>query len=170
MSWPTLIMVVGTLIGGWALIGVLIDVSKSFDTVIGADWLWVIMALVLDPAGLRGVGRRGSSAAWPGHCRSAARVAVEVAKAFSALAGGTAAVFATRVRFFQKQGYDASVALSSGAIMATVSAGSRPGCCSLVSLPFAWGSIHLRGQLPSLGGEFPGWCGSSWPSWCWSPW
>ena len=47
VSWPTLIMIIGTLIGGWALIGVLIDVSKSFDTVIGADWLWVIMALVL---------------------------------------------------------------------------------------------------------------------------
>ena len=47
VSWPTLIMIIGTLIGGWALIGVLIDVSKSFDTVIGADWLWVIMAFVL---------------------------------------------------------------------------------------------------------------------------
>ena len=47
VSWPTLIMIIGTLIGGWALIGVLIDVSKSFDTVIGADWLWVIIALVL---------------------------------------------------------------------------------------------------------------------------
>jgi len=47
VSWPTLIMIIGTLIGGWALIGVLIDVSRSFDTVIGADWLWVVMALVL---------------------------------------------------------------------------------------------------------------------------
>ncbi|MGH3185117.1 MAG: hypothetical protein ACRDOE_24870, partial [Streptosporangiaceae bacterium] len=47
VSWPTLIMIIGTLIGGWALIGVLIDVSQSFDTVIGADWLWVFMALVL---------------------------------------------------------------------------------------------------------------------------
>ena len=50
MSWPTLIMIVGTLIGGWALIGVLIDVSQSFDTVIGAEWLWVIMAFVLAQA------------------------------------------------------------------------------------------------------------------------
>ena len=47
VSWPTLIMVVGTLIGGWALIGVLIDVSKSFDTVLGANWLWVIVAFIL---------------------------------------------------------------------------------------------------------------------------
>ena len=29
VSWPTLIMIIGTLIGGWALIGVLIDVSQS---------------------------------------------------------------------------------------------------------------------------------------------
>src|SRR5882724_6065388 len=47
VSWPALIMITGSLIGGWALIGVLIDVAGSFDTVIGADWLWVIMAFVL---------------------------------------------------------------------------------------------------------------------------
>ena len=48
VSWPTLqIMVIGTLIGGWALIGVLLSISKSFDTVIGASWLWVIMAFLL---------------------------------------------------------------------------------------------------------------------------
>src|SRR5947207_2410420 len=47
VSWPTLIMIVGTLIGGWALIGVLIDVAGSFDTVIGADWVWIILALVV---------------------------------------------------------------------------------------------------------------------------
>ena len=57
-------------------------------------------------------------------------VAVEVANSFSALAGGTAAVFATRVRFFQQQGYDASVALSSGAIMTTSSWIANGACCS----------------------------------------
>ncbi|HEY1323427.1 MAG TPA: hypothetical protein VGF32_24425, partial [Streptosporangiaceae bacterium] len=34
VSWPTLILIIGSLIGGWALIGVLIDVAGSFDTVI----------------------------------------------------------------------------------------------------------------------------------------
>lgn len=68
---------------------------------------------------------------------------MEVANSFSALAGGTAAVFATRVRFFQQQGYDSSVALSSGAIMAT-SSWIVTGVLFLVSLPFAWGSIHLE--------------------------
>jgi glycosyltransferase 2 family protein len=142
VSWTTLIMIIGTLIGGWALVGVLIDVSKSFDTVIGADWLWVIMALVLAQlayaaSGLEGVG----SVAGPLPFGRA--VAVEFANAFSALAGGTAAVFATRVRFFQKQGYDATIALSSGAIMAT-SSWIAIAVLFLISLPFAWGNIHLE--------------------------
>jgi glycosyltransferase 2 family protein len=150
VSWPTLIMVVGTLIGGWALIGVLIDVSKSFDTVIGADWLWVVVAFILTllisvAAALEGIG----SVAGP--LPFGRVLAVEIANSFSALAGGTAAVFATRVRFFQQQGYDASVALSSGAIIAT-SSWIASGVLFLVSLPFAWGSIHLE-ATPESGGN-----------------
>ena len=150
VSWPTLIMIIGTLIGGWALVGVLIDVSKSFDTVIGADWLWVIMALLLAQlvyvaGGLEAVG----SVAGPLPFGRA--VAVEVANSFSALAGGTAAVFATRVRFFQKQGYDATVALSSGALM-TVSSWIAIVVLFVVSLPFGWGTIHLE-ATPQSGGN-----------------
>src|SRR5580693_5130390 len=142
VSWPTLILIIGTLIGGWALIGVLIDVSKSFDTVIGADWLWVVVAFVLSQlayaaSAVEAVG----SVAGP---LPFARVAgLEVANAFSGLAGGTAAVFATRVRFFQRQGYDASVALSSGAIM-TSSSWIAKTVLFLVALPFAWGSLDLE--------------------------
>src|SRR5690348_11911051 len=150
VSWTTLIMIIGTLIGGWALVGVLIDVSRSFDTVIGADWLWVIMALVLSQlayaaSGLEGVG----SVAGPLPFGRA--VAVEFANAFSALAGGTAAVFATRVRFFQKQGYDATVALSSGAIM-TTSSWIATAVLFGVSLPFARGSLDLE-ATPQAGGN-----------------
>jgi uncharacterized membrane protein YbhN (UPF0104 family) len=78
-------------------------------------------------------------------------LAVEVANSFSALAGGTPAVFATRVRFFQQQGYDSTLALSSGAIMAT-SSWIATGVLFLVSLPFAWGSIHLE-ATPESGGD-----------------
>ena len=150
VSWPTLIMMIGTLIGGWALIGVLIDVSKSFDTVIGADWLWVIMTFVLAQlvyvaSAVEGIGSVS------GPLPFARAVAVETAKAFSALAGGTAAVFATRVRFFQQQGYDSSVALSSGAIMAT-SSWIAKGALFGVSLPFAWASINLE-ATPQSGGN-----------------
>ena len=161
VSWPTLIMVVGTLIGGWALIGVLIDVSQSFDTVLGANWLWVIVAFILAQLAFvaSAVEAIGSVA---GPLPFGRVVAVEVANSFSALAGGTAAVFATRVRFFQQQGYDASVALSSGAIM-TTSSWIATGVLFLVSLPFAWGSIHLE-ATPESGG-IRNWSGSSWPWW-----
>ena len=84
VSWPTLIMVVGTLIGGWALIGVLIDVSKSFDTVIGANWLWVIMAFIL--AQLAYVASAAETlGSVSGPLPFGRAVAVEVANSFSAL-------------------------------------------------------------------------------------
>jgi len=150
VTWPTLIMIVGTLIGGWALIGVLIDVAASFDTVIGADWLWVIMAFVLAQLAYvaSAVESLGSVA---GPLPLGRTVAVEVAKAFSGLAGGAPAIFATRVRYYQKQGYDTSVALSSGAIMTTASWISTA-VLFVVSLPFAWGSIHLE-ATPQIGGD-----------------
>jgi uncharacterized membrane protein YbhN (UPF0104 family) len=150
VSWPTLIMTVGTLIGGWALIGVLIDVSQSFDTVIGANWLWVVAAFVLTQLAVAAsaVEAMGSVA---GVLPFGRVLGVEVANSFSALAGGTAAVFATRVRFFQQQGSDSTIALSSGAIMAT-SSWIATAVLFLVSLPFAWGSIHLE-ATPESGGD-----------------
>jgi uncharacterized membrane protein YbhN (UPF0104 family) len=150
VSWPTLIMIIGSLIGGWALIGVLIDVAGSFDTVIGADWLWVIMAFVLAQLAYvaSAVESLGSVA---GPLPFGRTVAVEVAKAFSGLAGGAAAIFATRVRYYQKQGYDTPVALSSGAIMTTASWISTT-VLFVVSLPFAWGSLDLE-ATPQAGGD-----------------
>jgi uncharacterized membrane protein YbhN (UPF0104 family) len=150
VSWPTLIMVVGTLIGGWALIGVLIDVSQSFDTVIGANWLWVALAFVLAQLAFAAsaVEAVGSVA---GPLPLGRTMAVEVASSFSALAGGQPAVFATRVRFFQTQGYDTSVALSSGAIM-TVSSWIATAVLFLCSLPFAWSAIDLE-VTPQSGGD-----------------
>ena len=150
VSWPTLIMLVGTLIGGWALIGVLIDVSQSFDTVLGANWLWVIAAFILAQLAFVASAAEGVGSV-AGVLPFGRVVAVEVANSFSALAGGTAAVFATRVRFFQRQGYDSTVALSSGAIMAT-SSWIATAVLFLVSLPFAWGSIHLE-ATPESGGD-----------------
>jgi uncharacterized membrane protein YbhN (UPF0104 family) len=150
VSWPTLIMVIGTLIGGWALIGVLIDVSKSFGTVIGANWLWVGLALILAQLAYAAsaVEAVGSVA---GPLPLARTIAVEVATSFSALAGGKAAVIATRVRYFQTQGYDATVALSSGAIM-TISSWIATTVLFVCSLPFAWGSIDLD-VTPESGGD-----------------
>ena len=128
----------------------LIDVSQSFDTVIGAEWLWVIMALVLAQLAYVASAVEGLGSV-AGPLPFGRAVAVEVADAFSALAGGSAAVFATRVRFYQKQGYESSVALSSGAIM-TIASWIAKGVLLIVSLPFAWGAINLK-LTPESGGN-----------------
>jgi uncharacterized membrane protein YbhN (UPF0104 family) len=147
VSWPTLIMMIGTLIGGWALVGVLIDVSRSFDTVLGADWLWVAVALALSQLAYvaSAIETVGSVA---GPLPFGPVLALEVANAFSGLAGGTAASYATRVRFFQLQGYRATVAVGSGAIITTAS-WIAIAVLFLTSLPFAWGSIDV--DVPSGG-------------------
>ena len=167
VSWPTLIMVIGTLIGGWALIGVLIDVSKSFDTVIGADWLWVIMAFVLAQLAYRRVGR--------GRHRQRGRAA-----AVRAGGGGRG-----RQRVQRAGRRDRGGLRHPGALLPAAGL-RRLGGAEL-------GRHHGHRQLDRHRGAVPGarcrspggpstsrpppsragtrnWCGSSWPWWCWSPW
>jgi uncharacterized membrane protein YbhN (UPF0104 family) len=150
ISWPTLILAIGTLIGGWALIGVLINVTNSFDTIVGASWGWVVIAFLCTQLDVvaDAIEDLGSVA---GDLPFGRVVAVEMANSFSALAGGTPAVFATRVRFFQQQGYDASVALSSGAVISAASWIVK-GLIFLICLPLAWGSINLDDHPQSGGG------------------
>jgi uncharacterized membrane protein YbhN (UPF0104 family) len=150
VSWATLVVVLGTLIGGWALIGVLLDVSQSIDTIVGANWLWVVAAFVCSQLAFAGsaVEDLGSVSGILPYGRV---LALEVANSFSALAGGTPATFATRVRFFQQEGYDASVAVSSSAVVSTASWIVK-GALFLISLPLAWSSIHLE-ATPESGGN-----------------
>ena len=93
-------------------------------------------------------------------------LALEVANSFSALAGGSPAIFATRVRFFQQQGYDASVALSSGVVISRRQLGRQGRARSHLA---ALGLEHhpLR-RAPGSGGARDR-CGSSWPRWWWWP-
>ena len=150
ISWANLVLIIGTMIGGWALIGVLIDVTQSFDTIIGADWLWVIGAFVLAQLAFAGSALEdlGSVAGDLPYVRV---LALEIANSFSALAGGTAAIFATRVRFFQQQGYDASVAVSSSAAVTSASWVIKT-VLFLISLPLAWSSVNLE-TSPTAGAD-----------------
>ena len=104
---------VGTLIGGWALIGVLINVGKSWSTITGADWGWVALVFVLAQAAYPAIAITtvGSVTDPLPYGRT---LALELADTFVALAGGSMAVLATRVRFFQQEGYTPTVAVSSG--------------------------------------------------------
>ena len=149
ISIANLVLVIGTVIGGWALIGVLIDVTNSFDTIIGADWIWVAAVFVLANAAYVGtaVEDMGSVA---GALQFVRVLALEVGNSFSGIAGGTAMIFATRVRFFQQQGYNASLAVSSSAVV-TASSWLVKGLLFVISLPLAWSAIHFA--EPNEGGN-----------------
>ena len=141
ISWGTIIMTIGTLVGGWALILVLIQVGQSFDTIKGAAWGWVAVTAVL------------AQLAYPSTAVSVIGtvmgalpygrvVALEFANSFTSLAGGTPATFGTRVRFFQQQGLDATQAVTSGALVST-SSWIVKGALFLISLPLAWSNLNF---------------------------
>jgi uncharacterized membrane protein YbhN (UPF0104 family) len=151
VSWPNLILVIGTLIGGWALIGTLINVTNSFDTIVGANWAWVVLVFLLTQSAFVGsaVEDLGSVA---GDLPFGRVVAIEIANSFSSLAGGAPAVFATRVRFFQQQGYEASLAVSSGAVI-TAASWVVKGVLFVVCIPLAWSTLHLEDHPASGSGH-----------------
>jgi|GEM_PF-159833 len=150
ISWMTLILIIGSLIGGWALLAVLINVGKSWDTITGAEWGWVaacfILAQAVYPAiAVTTIGSIVDPLAF-------GRVlALEVSNTFVALAGGSMAVLAARVRFFQKDGYNATLAVSSGAVCSTASWIVK-GALFLIALPFAVSHLHFQNEPSSSGG------------------
>ena len=137
----TLVIAFGTLIGGWALIGVFLNVANSFSTIRGANILWVLVVAIL--ASLcypsSALSCEGSI---PGTLPYGKLVVLELSNTFSGLAVGTVAVLGARVRFFQKQGQDATSAVSSGVLVSTASWVVK-GSLFLIALPFAWGSFHF---------------------------
>ena len=141
---------VGTLIGGWALIGVLINVTKSWSTITGADWGWVAVVFVLAQAAYPAIAiTTVGSVTDP--LPTAGPLALELSDTFVALAGGSMAVLATRVRFFQQEGYTATVAVSSGVLVSTASWIVK-GALFLIALPLAIGNFHFNEPSSSSDG------------------
>jgi uncharacterized membrane protein YbhN (UPF0104 family) len=142
ISWVSLALVVGTLIGGWALIGVLINVTKSWSTITGAAWGWVAVTFVLAQAAYPAIALTtvGSVTNPLPYGRT---LALELSDTFVALAGGSMAVLATRVRFFQQEGYTPTVAVSSGVLVSTASWIVK-GALFLIALPLALGNFHFN--------------------------
>jgi uncharacterized protein (TIRG00374 family) len=141
ISWTNLLFAVGSLIGIWAIIGVLSDASGSLEVIKGASWGWVALAFLF--AQLPVV-----SEAWAligavvGQLPFGRCVALETSNTFTSLVGGNVAVFALRVRFFQRQGYDAEAAVSSGAIVSTASWTAET-LLFLAAIGFAAGDFHV---------------------------
>jgi uncharacterized membrane protein YbhN (UPF0104 family) len=141
VSWVNLVLVVGTLIGGWALIGVLINVGKSWSTITGAAWGWVALVFLLAQAAYPAIAiTTVGSVTDP--LPFGRTLALELADTFVALAGGSMAVLATRVRFFQQEGYSPTVAVSSGVLVSTASWIVK-GALFLIAVPLALGNLHF---------------------------
>jgi glycosyltransferase 2 family protein len=140
VSWVNLLFGLGSLIGIWALIVVLSGAGSAFEAIKGASWGWVALAFVfaqLPPLCSAWALLGAVTGELPyGRC-----AALEVSNAFSALAGGNVAVFAVRVRFFQRQGYDAATAVSSGAIVSTTEWVVKA-LLFIIAIPFAIGTFH----------------------------
>ena len=148
VSWASLLFAVGSLIGIWAIIGVLSGAGDSLEAIKGASWGWVALTFVFAqlPVVAEGWALLGAAT---GQLPFGRCVALETSNTFTALVGGDVAVFAVRVRFFQRQGYDAAVAVSAGAI-ATTASWTVKGLLFLIALPFAAGSFHAP---PGSGGH-----------------
>jgi uncharacterized protein (TIRG00374 family) len=140
ISWPNLLMVVGSLVGLWLIIGVLTDVSGSLSVIRSASWGWVAAAFVLAQLPVV-TGAWALTGAVMGPLPFGRCVALETSNLFTSFVGGDAAVFGVRVRFFQRQGLDAPAAISSGAIAGSASWVIK-GVLFLVCLPFAVGDFH----------------------------
>ena len=140
ISWPNLLMVVGSLVGLWLIIGVLTEASGSLSVIRGASWGWVAAAFVLAQLPVV-TGAWALTGAVIGPLPFGRCVALETSNLFTSFVGGDAAVFGVRVRFFQRQGLDAPAAISSGAIAGTASWVVK-GVLFVVCLPFAVGDFH----------------------------
>jgi uncharacterized protein (TIRG00374 family) len=140
VGWANLLFAVGSLIGIWAIIGILSGAGDSVAAIKGASWGWVALTFVFAqlPVVAEGWALLGAAA---GQLPFGRCVALETSNTFTALVGGDVAVFALRVRFFQRQGYAAEAAVSAGAI-ATTASWTVKSLLFLIALPFAATSFH----------------------------
>ena len=145
MSWKQVLVAVGTLLGGWALILVLINASHSINTIGKAHWGWVVVCALLCGGSVLGSALSDVGSV-PGSLPYGRTVGLEVANSFAVLAAGEASVAATQIRFFQQQGYDTTVAVTSGVVVNASSLLAKA-ALFLISIPIAWRSFHFKNAL-----------------------
>ncbi len=111
----SILMAVGAALGVYLLIGQLSSVASAGEVFGGAEWGWILAALVLSqlPQLTSAWAMTGSVAI---NLPYGPTVGVQFANNFTGLVGGTVATTALVVRYFQKQGQGVAVAVSSGVL------------------------------------------------------
>jgi uncharacterized membrane protein YbhN (UPF0104 family) len=146
----TLLLAIGSLVGGWALLGVFANVAGSINTLKGANWAWVALTFVLSQSAFVFCATADLGAV-SGRIPLGRLTMLEVANSFTSLAARSVAAVASRVRFLQRQGYDATQAIASGVLVSIVSWIVKLALV-LVALPFAWSHLHFSTR-PHQGGS-----------------
>jgi uncharacterized membrane protein YbhN (UPF0104 family) len=108
-------MAAGAILGVYLLIGQLADVKNVGDVFSDVDWAWIPPLIVVSqtPQLAQAVGMLGSVSR---QLPLGPATAVQFANQFMGLVGGTVATTAVIIRFFQKQGLAAAVAVTSGVL------------------------------------------------------
>ena len=114
VSPTTILMAAGTILGVYLLIGELagIDWATTFEN---AEWGWVVVTALLSPLP-QFTGAIAMMGAVAKTLPYRPVVMEQFANNFTGLVGGTVATTALVIRFFQKQGLKAAVAISSGVL------------------------------------------------------
>ena len=113
---PTdLLMAAGTILGVYLLIGQFADVASVGDVFAGVIWGWVVIVALLSqlPQLAQAVAMLGSVST---RLPLGPATGVQFANQFTGMVAGTVGTTAVVIRFFQKQGLGAAVAVSSGVL------------------------------------------------------
>lgn len=145
----SILMAAGTLLGLWLLIGEFSSFNDLWGTLLSASWWWIVAAFAvgLVPNFTEAVALSGAVAA---PLRIAPLVMLRLADGFFGLVGGTVATTAAAVRYFQKEGLGASVAVSSG-VLYSLAGFAVQIVVSATCLVFAWGSFSLASAQAAEG-------------------
>jgi uncharacterized membrane protein YbhN (UPF0104 family) len=115
VTWGDILMTVGTLLGVYLLIGQFTGLAGLGDVFRSADWVWLTAVILISqlPPFAAAFAMIGSVMA---PLPFGPVVGVQYANNFTGLVGGSVANVALVVRFLQKQGQGAAVAVSSGVL------------------------------------------------------
>jgi len=110
-----LLMIVGTLFGFWLIVGQFTQMGDIGALLTGANWVWLVTTLFVIQFSYLTMAT-SLRAVVPQPLPFGPVVALQYGNTFTGLVGGTVAITATNIRFFQRAGIAPSVAVTCGVV------------------------------------------------------